>query len=68
MEAAFFLSIEEFCGWLENNYDKAKELWVGFYKKVANNMGRFVNDAYMVYICIKTKYYGKTKYIVHKTK
>lgn len=34
MEATFFLSIEEFRGWLENYHDKAKELWVGFYKKV----------------------------------
>jgi len=39
MEAAFFLSIEEFRGWLENNYDKAKELWVGFYKKNCQQYG-----------------------------
>ncbi|MHC1775051.1 MAG: YdeI family protein [Lentimicrobium sp.] len=33
MEATFFLSIDEFRGWLENFHDKATELWVGFYKK-----------------------------------
>lgn len=41
MEATFFLSIEEFRGWLENYHDKAKELWVGFYKKVKGQTRNF---------------------------
>jgi uncharacterized protein YdeI (YjbR/CyaY-like superfamily) len=41
MEATFFLSIEEFRGWLENYHDKANELWVGFYKKVKGQARRF---------------------------
>ena len=41
--------------------------WLG-YKEVANNTRKFASGVYLVYICIKTKYYGKTKYIVHKTK
>jgi len=34
MEQLFFTGPEEFLGWLENNHDKARELWVCLYKKV----------------------------------
>ena len=32
-EVTFFESPSEFRDWLEENHDKEKELWVGFYKK-----------------------------------
>ncbi len=34
MKIAFFKSSSEFRTWLEENHDKAQELWIGFYKKV----------------------------------
>lgn len=37
MEVRFFESSSEFRAWLEEHHDKAKELWVGFYK---NGSGR----------------------------
>lgn len=33
MELIFFTGPEEFMGWLENNHDKATELWIGLNKK-----------------------------------
>ena len=35
---------------------------------IGNAEQGFVSDAHMVYIYTKTKYYGKTEYIVHETK
>src|SRR5215216_4727732 len=33
MDVKFFESPAEFRAWLEENHDRAQELWVGFYKK-----------------------------------
>lgn len=33
MKPRFFAAPSEFRGWLEKHHDKARELWVGFYKK-----------------------------------
>ena len=40
------------------------------YRQIANlpKREKITNGAYLVYICIKRLYHGKTKYIVHKTK
>ena len=39
MDATFFRSASEFERWLEENHDKATELWIGFYKKSAGKDG-----------------------------
>jgi uncharacterized protein YdeI (YjbR/CyaY-like superfamily) len=39
MEVTFFKSLSELRKWLEENHDKAKELWVGFYKKSSGQAG-----------------------------
>jgi uncharacterized protein YdeI (YjbR/CyaY-like superfamily) len=39
MEVVFFKSQSELRKWLEENHDKAKELWVGFYKKSSGQEG-----------------------------
>jgi uncharacterized protein YdeI (YjbR/CyaY-like superfamily) len=39
MEITFFKSPAELRKWLEENQDKAKELWVGFYKKGSGQAG-----------------------------
>ncbi|HYP39529.1 MAG TPA: YdeI/OmpD-associated family protein [Chloroflexia bacterium] len=39
MEVVFFESQSELRKWLEANHDKAKELWVGFYKKSSGQAG-----------------------------
>jgi uncharacterized protein YdeI (YjbR/CyaY-like superfamily) len=33
MKPRFFRNQSEFASWLERNHDRAKELWVGYYKK-----------------------------------
>lgn len=39
MEVTFFKSPSELRNWLQANHDKAKELWIGFYKKSSGRTG-----------------------------
>ena len=49
-------------------FNKASNFLIRYYNDVANNTEKLANDSYLVYFCIKTRYYGKTKYIFHETK
>ncbi len=39
MQVKFFKSSDEFREWLEENHDKASEIWVGYYKKNSGRTG-----------------------------
>ncbi len=39
MEVKFFKSSNEFREWLEKNHNKAREIWVGYYKKNSGKIG-----------------------------
>jgi uncharacterized protein YdeI (YjbR/CyaY-like superfamily) len=39
MKPRFFRTQSEFSSWLERNHDRARELWVGYYKKSAGRSG-----------------------------
>src|SRR5438105_15873535 len=39
MDVRFFGSQLELHEWLEENHDKARELWIGFYKRGSNDIG-----------------------------
>lgn len=45
MEPVFFLNVEEFRGWLENNHHLDSELWVGFYNKKSGKPVEFTYPA-----------------------
>ena len=51
MDVKFFKSSDEFRTWLEENHNKAQELWVGFYKKDAQEKGITYQEAVDQALC-----------------
>lgn len=51
MEIAFFQSASDFREWLTRNYDKVRELWVGFYKKKSGKVGISYQEAVDEALC-----------------
>ena len=51
MEVTFFKSPMELHDWLEENHDKAAELWVGFYKKGSGEQGISYQEALDEALC-----------------
>lgn len=45
MDEIYFTSASEFRDWLQDNHDRANEIWVGFYKKKSKNVGITYNEA-----------------------
>ncbi len=50
-EPTFFASAADFRAWLEANYDKAPELWMGFYKKGSPQKGITYKEAVDEALC-----------------
>lgn len=51
MEPKFFASAAEFRSWLTENHDTAEELWVGYYKKDAEQTGIGYGESVEEAIC-----------------
>lgn len=51
MEPIFFTSPEEFRAWLAENHDKAREVWVGYYKKSTNKPTMIYQEALDEALC-----------------
>ena len=51
MKVKYFKSASDFRGWLNNNHNKEKELWVGYYKKASGKDGLKYLDAVDVALC-----------------
>ncbi len=68
MDVKFFKSSDEFRAWLEENHDKARELWVGFHRKDAPEKGITYPEAVDQSLCYGwidgvRKSAGNTSYI-----
>src|SRR5699024_5017949 len=51
MDTIFFTSPKEFRSWLKENHDIVKELWVGYYKKRADETGISYSESVEEAIC-----------------
>lgn len=51
MNPRFFKSPSDFRQWLESNHDKAREVWVGFYKKNSRKSGITYTEAVDEALC-----------------
>ncbi|MFC6763820.1 YdeI/OmpD-associated family protein [Natrinema soli] len=51
MEPTFFTSMDAFRSWLEENHDTTEELWVGYYKKDAEETGISYGESVEQAIC-----------------
>jgi len=51
MEVKFFKSADEFRTWLEENHAKARELWVGYYKKGSGKIGITLQESIDQALC-----------------
>lgn len=68
MQPAFFTSQQEFREWLEKNYDKEKEIWVGLYKKSSGKKAILYKEAVDEALCFGwidglAKAFNKESYI-----
>lgn len=51
MNTLFFESPSQFRDWLDENHDKAQEIWVGFYKKGSGKLGITYKEALDEALC-----------------